>query len=111
MGMEVRMAGLLPRWELEDLNVEVLEVGRGLVKEVVFAYIKIHCPDSATGAINPLIKMKKTALSHRLICLAAADHERAAESRLPCTAFNLELPMRSSELKHFTISVHSICTA
>lgn len=82
-----------------------------MVKEAAFACIKIQCPDPATGAINPLIKTKETALSHGLICSAADDHRRAEESRLPCTAFNLELPMRSSELKHFRISVHSICTA
>lgn len=76
---------------------------QGLVTEAILTCIKIQCPHPAIGTTNSLLYIKEPALSHRLICWAAADHKCAAESRLPCTAFSLELLMRCSELKQVRI--------
>lgn len=65
-------------------------------------------PHPAAGTTNLLINIKETALSHRLICSAAADRS-VQLSQGYLVPFSFKLPMRGSELKHVRISVHSIC--
>ena len=79
-----------------------------MVTEAGLACTKNTAPHPAAGTTNLLINIKETALSHRLICSAAADRS-VQLSQGYLVPFGFKLPMRGSELKHVRISVHSIC--